>query len=166
MEAVARGRIERLAELYERHKSPLLGFLMNRTGRNRPVAEDLLHAVFERVIRYRRSWQPGQTFRTWLYAIARNACHDHLRREGRMPLDDEVEWDSVPNPSAEAAVDCRRAIEALPENYRVVVELAWQRQMKYAEIATVLGTTENNIKVRMHRATRYLRKHYRKVLQQ
>ena len=164
MEEVARGRTGRLGELYARYKSPVLGFLLNRTNGDRATAEDLLQTTFERILRYRESWQPGQSFRTWVFTIARNAWHDHGRLTGRMPLSDHVE---VPELSTEveedSPVDCRRALAALPEAYRVVVELAWQRNMKYADIAKVLGTTEANVKVRMHRACKKLRANYHKT---
>ena len=160
MEEVASGRLPRLAELYERYKSPLLGFLVNRTRGDRATAEDLLQATFERVIRYRASWQRGSTFRTWVFTIARNVHVDHCRRQGRMPLDDQFEFAGIPQQTEEAPLDCRTALAALPDNYRVVVELAWQRNMKYADIATVLDTTEANVKVRMHRACKQLRANY------
>ena len=160
MEEVASGRLPRLAELYERYKSPLLGFLVNRTRGDRATAEDLLQATFERVIRYRDSWQRGYTFRTWVFAIARNVHMDHWRRSGKMPLDDNFEFSGIAQEPEEVPLDCRSALAALPDHYRAVVELAWQRNMKYADIATVLDTTEGNVKVRMHRACKQLRANY------
>ena len=161
MEDVAAGRVHRLSLLYDRYKSPVLGFLLNRTHHDRATAEDLLHTTFERVIKYRESWRPGNTFKTWVFTIARNVHRDHCRLEGRMPIDDNFEFNQLPLEEAEdAPPDCRRALAALPDNYRVVVELAWQRNMKYADIATVLETTEANVKVRMHRACNQLRANY------
>ena len=161
MEDVAAGRVHRLSLLYDRYKSPLLGFLLNRTQHDRATAEDLLHTTFERVIKYRESWRPGNTFKTWVFTIARNVHRDHCRLEGRMPIDDNFEFNQIPlEEGEEATPDCRRALAALPDNYRVVVELAWQRNMKYADIAAVLDTTEANVKVRMHRACKQLRANY------
>lgn len=163
MDSVAAGRLDSLSLLYERYKSPLLGFLTNRTGGDRVTAEDLLHTTFERLIKYRGSWRSGQSFRTWVYTIARNAFRDRCRLEGRMPLSDDYEWTAVAMTTEEPPNDCRAALAALPDNYRIVVELAWQREMKYAEIARVLDTTEANVKVRMHRACKQLRANYHKA---
>ncbi len=160
MGEVAAGRIHRLSLLYDRYKSPLLGFLLNRTEHDRATAEDLLQTTFERIIKYRESWRPGATFKTWAFTIARNVHRDHCRLEGRMPLTDDFELNNLPLEQEEAPLDCRRALSNLPDNYRAVVELAWQRNMKYADIATVLHTTEANVKVRMHRACKQLRAHY------
>ncbi|WP_170067552.1 RNA polymerase sigma factor [Neolewinella xylanilytica] len=165
MEEVAAGKIHRLSLLYDRYKAPLLGFLINRTYSDRATAEDLLHTTFERVIKYRTSWRPDACFKTWVFTIARNVHRDHLRLEGRMPLNDEFEFGSLAHEEEERYPDCRRALAALPDNYRVVVELAWQRNMKYADIAAVLGTTEANVKVRMHRACKQLRTNYHNLNQ-
>jgi RNA polymerase sigma-70 factor (ECF subfamily) len=164
MDQVAAGQLDSLAPLYERHKSPLLGFLVNRTGGDRTTAEDLLHTTFERIIKYRGSWRAGQSFKTWTFTIARNAYRDRCRLESRMPLSDGKELNGLAmEGEADTPTDCRAALAALPENYRVVVELAWQRNMKYVDIARVLGTSEANIKVRMHRACKQLRANYQKA---
>jgi RNA polymerase sigma-70 factor (ECF subfamily) len=162
MRQVATGTLGSLAPLYERYKSPLLGFLVNRTGNDRATAEDLLHATFERIIKYRESWGGGQSFRAWAFTIARNVHYDHCRKTGRMPLTDTSELQTVAAEpvASDAGPDCGAALAALPDNYRVVVELAWKRDMKYAEIARILGTTESNVKVRMHRACKRLRANY------
>lgn len=60
----------------------------------------------------------------------------------------------------------QRALAALPASYREVVDLAWKRGLKYAEIAEVLGITESNVKVRMHRATKQLQVTYAKLNRQ
>ncbi|MEM9258217.1 MAG: sigma-70 family RNA polymerase sigma factor, partial [Bacteroidota bacterium] len=135
------------------------------------VAEDLLQAVFERVIKYRNSYK-GPSFRSWLYAIARNALHDRQRREGRMPRKNGVDLGELPltTPSVESDWEDREtrnqslaALAALPANYREVVDLAWKRGLKYAEIAAVLGISEANVKVRMYRATKQLKVNYAKL---
>ena len=160
MQRVAAGQLPELAPLYERYKGPLLGFLLNRGQLDRPAAEDLLHTVFERIIKYRESWRAGQSFRTWAFTIARNVHLDHCRLTGRMPLTDDYDFTALPLEEEEAPTNCRSALAALPDNYRIVVELAWQRNMKYADIARVLDTTEANVKVRMHRACKQLRANY------
>ncbi|THH39365.1 RNA polymerase sigma factor [Neolewinella litorea] len=160
MSEVAKGQTSRLAELYGRYKTPVFGFLMNRAGGDRATSEDLLQNTFERILRYRSSWREGQSFRAWIFAIARNAYQDHLRREGRLTLEEVDVPTETSQEEPEPIFDCRRALAALPDPYRVVVELAWQRNLKYAEIATVLGTTEANVKVRMHRACKQLRANY------
>lgn len=170
MQAVAGGDLQQLSELYRRYRDPLYGFLLRRA--NEPaVAEDLLQAVFERVIKYRNSYK-GPSFRSWLYAIARNVLYDRQRKEGRMPRQNGVDLGELPlaTPSVESDWEDREtrsqslaALAALPANYREVVDLAWKRGLKYAEIAAVLGISEANVKVRMYRATKQLKVNYAKL---
>ena len=66
----------------------------------------------------------------------------------------------------ETRVQSQSALAALPVGYREVIDLAWKRGMKYAEIAAVLGISEANVKVRVFRATKQLRLNYAKLNRQ
>lgn len=174
MTAVANGDLQQLGELYQRYRQPVYGFLLRRV--NAPAtAEDLLQTTFERIIKYRGSFRAGNTFRSWLYTIARNALHDGQRRETRLPVSNGIDLGSLPllSPSAqcdwedrETSQQSQAALAALPDAYREVVDLAWKRGLKYAEIGEVLGISEANVKVRMHRATKQLRLNYAKLNEQ
>ena len=172
MQQVAAGDIRQLGELYARHKQSLFGFLCGRTDRE--TAEDLLQMTFERVIKYRGSYK-GPSFRAWLFTIARNTLHDRQRADGRLPVKNGVDLARLTNltPSHETAMEhqetreqSQSALAALPAGYREVVDLAWKRGMKYAEIAAVLGISEANVKVRVFRATKQLRLNYAKLNRQ
>jgi RNA polymerase sigma factor (sigma-70 family) len=172
MQQVADGDIRQLGQLYDRYKQPLYGFLCGRT--DRATAEDLLQTSFERVIKYRGSFK-GPSFRAWLYTIARNALSDRQRADGKIPVKNGMDLTTLKNitPSCHEAWEKKEikkqsesSLAALPENYREVVDMAWKRGMKYAEIATVLGTSEANVKVRIHRATKQLRVNYAKLNRQ
>lgn len=171
MMAVANGDLQQLGELYQRYRQPVYGFLLRRV--NAPAtAEDLLQTTFERIIRYRGSFCEGNTFRSWLFTIARNALLDGQRLDNRLPVKNGIDLNalSLHSPSAhsdwenrETGQQSQAALAALPGAYREVVDLAWKRGLKYAEIATVLGISEANVKVRMYRATRQLRENYAKL---
>lgn len=171
MMAVADGDLKQLGELYRRYRQPVYGFLLQRV-RVPATAEDLLQETFERIIKYRTSFQAGKTFRSWLYTIARNVWHDRLRKDGRLPINNGVDVNALCliSPSSHSDWEAREtgqqslaALAALPESYREVIDLAWKRGLKYAEIAAVLGISEANVKVRMHRATKKLRENYAKL---
>ncbi|NJC27596.1 RNA polymerase sigma factor [Neolewinella antarctica] len=174
MAAVRDGQLEKLAELYRRYRRPVYGYLVNR-GNAPATAEDLLQTTFERVIKYRTSYRLERSFKSWVFTIARNAMNDRRKVDGRMPLATNVDPLSLHqvSPSAEqnwadreTEQQSKAALAALPDTYREVVELAWKRQLKYAEIATIIGTTEANVKVRMHRAVKQLRLNYAKLEKQ
>ncbi|MEM6769075.1 MAG: sigma-70 family RNA polymerase sigma factor [Bacteroidota bacterium] len=172
MQQVAAGDIRQLGELYARHKQPLFGFLCGRTDRE--TAQDLLQNTFERVIKYRNSYK-GPSFRTWLFTIARNTLHDRQRAAGKLPVKNGVDLAQLKHlvPSydtemerAETRAQSKAALASLPDAYREVIDLAWKRGLKYAEIAAVLGISEANVKVRVFRATKQLRLNYAKLNRQ
>lgn len=171
MEAVSNGQIARLAELYQRYRRPVFGYLINR-GNAPTAAEDLLQTTFERIIKYRSSYRHGTSFKSWVFTIARNAMNDEYKRTERMHVHNGFHQltaaDTSPAPDLawtdrETYQQTQAALAALPDNYREVVDLAWKRNLKYAQIAEVLGTTEANVKVRIHRAVKQLRLNYAKL---
>ncbi|HXV74054.1 MAG TPA: sigma-70 family RNA polymerase sigma factor, partial [Sphingomonadales bacterium] len=76
---VRNGAGEKLGELFDRYQTPLFNFYTRLTA-NRAVSEDLVQEVFLRILKYRHTYTPGNSFRAWMYQIARNARADHLRK--------------------------------------------------------------------------------------
>jgi hypothetical protein len=66
-------------KLHERHRDEVFGFLRRLSG-DRQLAEDLLQETFFRVYTHLDRCDPEQSFRSWLYEIARNIAIDALRR--------------------------------------------------------------------------------------
>lgn len=132
--------------------------------RDRAAAEDVTAAAFERAYRNRRRFDPGRgSARAWLFAIARNAALDELRRRGRQaslvtePLD-------LADPAAVQAVEqserrllLAKALEDLTARERELVVLKFFAGLSNAEIARVLGISESNAGTKLHRAVTKLR---------
>ena len=164
MTAVRSGDLAKLGILFERYHLPLFDFLSRVTG-DRTAAEDLVQDIFVRVLKYRATYRDGGNFETWVFRIARNARADYFRQ--RPPLDalDEDVFER-PEPQAgparrlEAARErtrLRRALLQLREDKRELLVLARYRDMKYEQIADILGIEVGAVKVRVHRALRELR---------
>src|ERR1700682_2110125 len=79
MGQVGNGDVAKLAVLFERHHRPLFRYFVSM-NRNRELAEDLVQDVFFRMLRYRASYDPAQSFTAWMYQIARNAGVDQARK--------------------------------------------------------------------------------------
>jgi RNA polymerase sigma-70 factor (ECF subfamily) len=131
---------------------------------NSSAAEDVTALAFERLYKSRSRLDHGRgTARAWLFAIARNAALDELRRRRRQPqgeLPDELPGDQ----DAEAALDqiarrttVRDALAALPLREREVVLLKFHGQLSNSELARALGVSESNAGTRLHRALTRLR---------
>jgi RNA polymerase sigma factor (sigma-70 family) len=167
MARVRDGDLAALGELFERHHGRLYAFCLRSTG-SPAAAEDLVQEVFIRLLRYRHGFRPGSRFLGWMYQTARNTCIDHFRERAReAPSTEEVEPTVSERPVAlrdlERAETCERvraALARLPEDRREVLVLSRFQQLKYRQIAEILGCSEGAVKVRVHRAVKQLREIY------
>lgn len=131
---------------------------------DRAGAEDVVALAFERLYRSRsRLDRRRGTPRAWLFAIARNAALDELRRRQRHPhlsLDAQLSEDhdsGLQIEQIERRAALRSALGALPAREREVVLLKFHGQLSNGELAEVLGISESNAGTRIHRALTRLR---------
>jgi len=165
---VRNGRGEMLAVLFDRYHAPLFNFYSRVMG-DRGMSEDLVQEVFLKILRYRQSYQPGTPFRAWIYQIARNARIDQFRKTRRQVQFEPNMLPSVlPRDSAQQeqhATLLRQALMLLPEDKREILILARFQELKYSEIAQLLGCEINTVKTRLHRALQDLRKAFHQLEQ-
>lgn len=171
MAQVSAGEVAQLAVLFERHHRGLFRYFVSM-NRDRELAEDLVQDVFFRMLRYRATYDPAQSFTAWMYQIARNASVDQARKRPGEVVDIEefagrrAELVSpVPGPEETVSrgqdlVLLRRAMDQLPEEKREILVLSRFQAMKYEEIAAVLGCEVGTVKVRVYRAIRALEQIY------
>ena len=169
MQRLAAGQIEHLAPLYDRWRSKVTALCYGMTG-NVADAADLVHEVFLRVVRYRRTFRGDAAFGSWLYTMARRVCLDHVERNrrARQALDElQPVGPEVPRPRDEDRMArLRRAFEILRPEQREILVLHRVHGLKYREIAELWDTSEGAVKVRAHRALNELREHFRRLEQQ
>ena len=144
---------------YKEHRDRLFAYLMRSTG-DYYLSGDILQESFTR---YLEKYGDEGENPALLYTIARNAVVDGYRKQGRdKQLVDELEL-SQPNPETHMMVreDYRRVLAAMqklePEE-RDILSLVVSSGLPYREIARIAGTSEANVKVRVHRARVKLRK--------
>jgi RNA polymerase sigma factor (sigma-70 family) len=157
------GEVHMLGVLFDRYQAPLFNFYSKMT-QDRTVSEDLVQEVFLRILRYRQTYRPGTTFRTWMYQIARNTRIDQVRKvRPESPLAIEPSAPTRASDSAERHQEAQllqRALMQLPEDKREVLILSRFQELKYDEIARLLGCETGAVKVRVHRALQQLREVY------
>ncbi len=167
MEDVRDGKVERLAVLFERHHVPLYNFFLRMTGSS-SISEDLVQDVFFRILNYRHTYKGESKFTTWMYQIARNAHIDHLRKKKEeIPLDEQwresLSPDLTPDKKLERRQDevlMREALSKLPIKKREVLILSRYQDLKYKEIAELLGCQIGTVKAHVYRAIKDLSKIY------
>jgi RNA polymerase sigma-70 factor (ECF subfamily) len=170
LSAYARGDVSAFEVLLARHRRPLFNFLL-RSVRSPDRAEDLLQEVFLRIIQNAADFQGQAKFTTWMYTIARNLCVDHARKmshrrhasldasppgEDNAPLIGRIA-NHDPLPDRTAATPRLReqiaaAVEGLPEEQREVFLMRQLQGLAFADIASVVGVSENTVKSRMRYA--------------
>jgi RNA polymerase sigma-70 factor (ECF subfamily) len=125
---------------------------------NRPDAEDLTAEVFTAALRPLRVSAGVAEVRGYLLATARTVLAHHWRRTlGRevTTLDDEtVESVFAQAPPSGAPRRAAAILDALPENYRRILQLRFLDSCTVAEAAAALRITVTNAKVLQHRALR------------
>jgi RNA polymerase sigma-70 factor, ECF subfamily len=131
-------------------------------------AEDVVQEAYVRAWTKLEQFEGRSSFATWLTRIA---VHEALARKARRAREaarggasvvDDVR-DAGPGPQElatrrEAARLLERAIDDLPEPYRVVYVLREVQGLSGAETADALELTEGAVKVRLHRARAALRR--------
>ncbi len=154
---VAAGDHASFDELYRRYARAILGLARRRLG-DPGRAEDATQEAFAAIWRSARSYDPGRGGGApWLYAVARNAVTDGLRRRPE-PVAEPPELASDepgPNDRAEqswVAWRVHRAFEALPAHERPVIELAYWKGLSQSEIAERLGVPLGTVKTRTRSA--------------
>ena len=163
---VRNGAGETLGVLFDRYHSPLYNFYSKLTG-DRTLSEDLVQEVFLRILKYRQSYQPGTPFRAWIYQIARNARVDHYRKTPRhITFEPEMVPPVMPKDTAQKSEEVEllhRALMQMPEEKREILVLSRFQELKYEEIARLLGCELGTVKTRIHRAIQELRQIFKQL---
>ena len=141
-------------------------------------AEDLTVETFMNAHRAWDRFRGEAKVSTWLYQIAHNCCKNQFKQKDRrrerepVSLDDMIstdggditrevaDWRNAPERlllDQEFAEQIRKAVEALPEEYRTVLILAQREDMSYEQIAQVTGLSVPAVKTRLHRARNKMR---------
>ena len=136
-----------------------------RLLRDEGVAEEMAQEVFLELWRRRESLPAELSVGGYVLQAVRNRALNHLRHlRVRQRSEYMVEQLHEPVPHADAGADARElqvaiasAIAELPPRTREVFLLSRERNLKYAEIAELLGVTVKAVEANMSRALRQLR---------
>src|SRR6185295_11157141 len=169
MAAVRGCDIDELESLRERSREPLCDFFSGLRG-DRVIGGGLVQEVFVRILKYRSTYQESSRFVTWMYQIGRNARADYLRKHKIIPLEEHPftspEDDITPSRQLEAREEMallQCALMQTSDSNRELLILARYQEMKYEDIADLLGLPLGAVKTRVYRATKELREAFLKL---
>lgn len=127
-------------------------------------ADDLVQQTFMACLKGRAQFRQEASFRTYLFAIARNELYMELRKPHRHHVDLDVSSldELVSSPSkqlgrAQELAQLRAALRVIPVEQQVLLELHYWHDLSAAELADLLATTPGAIRVRLVRARKALR---------
>ena len=149
--------------LARRYYPSLMRYLVRVAGSNH-LAEELHQqtwlSVLEHIDKFDATSNSGG-FKAWLFRIATNKANDTWRSRGRekvakaglkLVTEEEAPDASHQLQGSEQQEKLRRSIGQLPENQRQVLLLRYYSEMKFVEIAQMLGCPLNTALGRMHKA--------------
>lgn len=161
MQKVAEGNLDLLKVLFDRHHKHVYHFLYKMCG-DSMLSEDLTQDVFYKLIKYRSSYKNG-AFVPWLFTIARNNLKGHFARNHRPHEDVSVldfkllEEESDPQ---EDYSQLQFALSQLDPADRELVILNRFREIRYEELAEMMGSTPGAVKTKVCRVLKKLKKIY------
>lgn len=165
MMKVKEGDLDKLGLLFERYNQKLYHFFYRMT-RRQDISEDLVQNVFERILKYRKSYSSNGSFSTWVFQIARNLHADHYRNNQKgEELNDYMNWDELegnglePDNNQQQNEEVKRlqqALDQLDEVKKQTLVLSRFQGLRYSEIAKIMDCSESAVKVRIFRALREL----------
>lgn len=162
------GAFERFVDLY---RPRIFTFSYGMCG-HREDAEDVAQETLLQAFRKLGTLRAPEALHAWLFRIARNACllkrrkskfapehelslDEYLPRKDGEGAPDIPDWSQLPDElllNEEAGEQLRRAIGSLAPKYRMVLLLRDVQRLSTAEVAAIIGASEDAVKTQLHRA--------------
>ena len=164
---------------FEKEALPHMDALLRtalRMTKNESDAEDLVQETFVKAYRFWDKFEQGSNCRAWLFKIMTNIFINDYRSKSRAPqsvdvddIDDNYLYrhltttDHEVNPEGQFFAkifddDVKKAIEELPDDFRLVVVLSFLEGFSYQEIADIADLQLGTVKSRLHRGRKLLQK--------
>lgn len=158
------------------HTDALLRTALRMT-KNQSDSEDLVQETMLKAYRFFDRFERGSNIKAWLFKIMTNIFINNYRQKSRKPasvsyeeIDDNFLYHQLENSRNKVADpeevlfaklidgDVRKAIDELPEDFRMVVVLAFLEEFSYEEIAEIADIQLGTVKSRLHRARKLLQR--------
>lgn len=172
---------------FEAHLEPLLDAAYRMAlhlCNDEDDAADLLQESALRAFRSFHTFEEGTNFRAWFFRIMTNLNVEWSRKRHREPvvaldsdlyLNQDYASEGPDHTDLEPAAqildhleteEVQRAIQALPDEYRMASMLYFIDELSYQEIADIVGCPVGTVRSRLHRGRRMLKRSLRFIAEQ
>ncbi len=164
-----------LAALYDEHSRAIFYLALRFLG-DPQKAEDATHDVFLKAFRRLEQFRGDASVRTWLYRIAINRCQNicqswHSRHiyadSGDAVLENTAARTDSPLrvlETKELGQRIQHTLDALSEEYRLLLLLVADEELSYEEIAALVGQSADAVRGKLHRARKAFAAHFEKTV--
>ena len=145
-----------IAEVLNKYSSVIYRICYMYMG-NREDAEDVFQDVFVRYIQAQQKFENEEHEKAWLCKVAFNRCKDVLKSSAKK---NHVNIEDIEEPSCEDEHPDHTVLEAvigLPDKYKEVIYLFYYEDYSAAQIASILGSTENTVFSQLSRGRQLLK---------
>lgn len=148
-------------EIYELYWQKIFRLCMGYVN-DSELAQDLAQETFIIVWQQLPKFRNESSIGTWIFRIASNTCLKQIEREKRFAKADlPIHLEEKKQESIEPQIQLLyQFISELPETDRIIISLELE-EVKQAEIAGIVGLSESNIRVRIHRIKEKLTKRFK-----
>ena len=162
---ILNGKTEQYEYFLDRYGQQVF-VLVDRIVSCQEDAEELTQDVFLKAFQQLSSFKAESSFSTWIYRIATNVAISAVRKKKNdtIRLDESVFFnlsesqvdEALEDESEEQLQRLQRAMEKLEADERALVTLYYMEEKPLSEVAFILGMTEGNAKVKLHRIRKKL----------
>jgi RNA polymerase sigma factor (sigma-70 family) len=165
-DARASAESDRMQVILRRFEKPLLQFATRIIG-DRERARDVVQETFVKFQSNGAKEQPEPA--AWLFTVCRNGALNVCRKERRLTFVDDSVLEALETESTmpfdrierdEASGFLLRIVATLPARQQEVLQLKFQNDLSYQQIAEIIQTNANNVGVLIHTALKTLRQKY------
>ena len=162
---ILNGKTEQYEYFLDRYGQQVF-VLVDRIASCQEDAEELTQDVFLKAFQQLSSFKAESSFSTWIYRIATNLAISAVRKKRNdvLRLDDSVFAnlsdtqvdEALEDESEEQMERLQQAMNQLEADERALITLYYLEEKPLAEVAFILGMTEGNAKVKLHRIRKKL----------
>lgn len=142
-----------LEKIIRKYYDEIFRYCWHHVG-NKETAEDLCQDTFISFIEHYEKFRHIGKTKNYLYTIAGNKCKDYYKK--KVPLLLETLPEQVDKINIEENVIMRQMIMELSAELKEVITLRYLQNLKYADIALILGISQSLVKYRVKKALEQL----------